>query len=75
MIFGKEKFIWKFYITNKALPITKQIQLINLKKFVIATLDADSKTFIVYVAIKKPEEMDIDLDKKAQIKAQSRVQI
>ena len=43
--------MWKFYIINKALLITKQIQIINLKEFVIAALNADSKTFVIYIAI------------------------
>ena len=34
-------------------------------------LNADSETFVVHVAIREREEMAIDLDKKAQIKAQS----
>ena len=49
--FGEETFTWKFYTTNKALSTTKQVQLIDLKEFVIAALDADSKTFIMHVAI------------------------
>ena len=34
-----------------ALPITKQIQIINKKDFIIAVLDINSKTFVIYVAI------------------------
>ena len=36
--FGKEIFTWKIYTTNKALPTTKQVQLINKKNFVIVAL-------------------------------------
>ena len=38
-------------------------------------MDADSETFVVHVAIREREEMAIDPDKKAQIKAQSGAQI
>ena len=34
-------------------------------------LDADSETFVMHVAIREQEEMAIDLDRKAQIEAQS----
>ena len=46
-----------------------------LKKFVIIALNADSKTFIIYVAIQKQEKMAMDLIKKAQIKVQAKHQI
>ena len=51
MSFDKETLMWKFYITNKALLTTKQVQLVNPKEFIIAALDADSKTFVIHVAI------------------------
>ena len=51
MSFDKRIFTWRTYITNKALPTTKQVQIINKKDFVIAALDANSKMFMVYVAI------------------------
>ena len=34
-------------------------------------LEANSKIFVVYVAIRKREKIAMDSDKKAQIKAQS----
>ena len=49
----KKTFIWDFYITNKALPITKQINNIDSKKFIIVALDADSNIFVMYIAIQK----------------------
>ena len=55
--FDKKTLIWKSYTTNKALPTTKQVQLVNPKKFVITALDADSKTFVVHVAIREQEKM------------------
>ena len=73
--FSKETLMWKSYTTNKALSTTKQVQLVDLKKFVIAALDADSEIFVVHVAIQEREKMAIDPAKKAQIKAQSEAQI
>ena len=57
MLFGKKILIWKTYITNEILLITKQIQIINLIKFFIAALDVNSKMFMVYVAIQEQEKM------------------
>ena len=72
--FGEETFTWKFYTTNETLPTTEQVQLVDPKEFVIAALHADSKTFVVHVAIWEREEMAMDLDKKAQIEVQSGAQ-
>ena len=55
--FGERTLTWKFYTTNKALPTTEQVQLVDPKKFVIAALDTDNETFVVHVAIRKQEEM------------------
>ena len=49
--FGKGTLTWKSYTTNKALSTTKQVQLVDSKVFVIAALDADSKTFVMHVAV------------------------
>lgn len=43
----------KFYITNKDPSITKQVEIVDLKKLIIATMDMDNETFIVYITIKK----------------------
>ena len=75
IVFGEKILMWKSYITNEALWTTEQVQLVNLKEFVIAALDADSKTFIMHVAIRERKEMAIDPDRKAQINAQNRAQI
>ena len=63
--------ILQSYITNKALPTTKWVQIVDPKKFVIAALDADNKTFIVRVAIKKQEEMLMRSKMQAQIEAKA----
>ena len=72
--FDNGTLTWKSYITNKALPTTERVQLVHLKEFVIAALDADSETFVVDVAIREQEEMAMNSKKKAQIKVQSRAQ-
>ena len=74
MVFGKKTLTWKLYATNKALPIIEKVKLINPKEFIIAALDTDSETFVVYVAIQEHEKMAMDPDKKDQIEAQSGAQ-
>ena len=73
--FGEGTLTWKSYTTNKALPTTKQVQLVDPKEFVIAALDADSETFVVHVAIREQKEMAMNPDRKAQIEAQSGAQV
>ena len=63
--FSKGTLTWKSYITNKVLLTTKQVQLINSQKFVIAVLDADSKTFVVHVAICEQEKMPMHSKRQA----------
>ena len=65
MAFSEGTLTWKSYTTNKALPTTKQVQLVNPQKFFIVALDVDSETFMVHVAIWEREKMVINLDKKA----------
>ena len=53
MSFDKRILMQKSYTTNKALSITKQIQIVYPKEFVIAALNAGNKVFIVYVVIRE----------------------
>ena len=71
--FDEGTLMWKSYSTNKTLPTTKRVRLVDPKEFVIAALDAKSKTFVIHVAIREREEMAINPDRKAQINAQSGV--
>ena len=48
--FIEKELIWRFYITAKALPTTKRIELIDKKEFAKAALDRNSKTFVIHVA-------------------------
>ena len=65
MLFGEKTLTWKTYITNKALPTTEWVQIINKKDFVIAALDANSETFVVHVAIWKQKRMPVHSKKQA----------
>ena len=49
--FNERTLMWRLYTINEALPTIKRVQLVDLKEFVIAALDTDSKTFIVHMAI------------------------
>ena len=68
--FGEKTLTWKTYTTNKALPTTERVQIIDKKDFVIAAMDVNSKTFVVHVAIWERERMPVHFKKQAQIKAQ-----
>ena len=68
--FVEETLTWRIYTTNKALPTIEQVQIINKKDFVIVALDANSKTFVLHVAIWEQEKMPVHSKKQAQIKAQ-----
>ena len=53
ILFGKKTLMWESYTTIKSLSITKQVQIVGPKEFVIAALDLGSKIFVVYVAIQE----------------------
>ena len=53
ILFNKETLIWIFYTTNKALHHTKQVQIVNLKEFIIAAFDASNKMFMAHITIIK----------------------
>ena len=42
--FGEGTLIWKSYITNKILLTTKIVQIVDLKVFIIAAFNMNSKT-------------------------------
>ena len=69
ILFGKKILTWKIYTTNKALLITKEVQIINPKKFIIAAFDVYSKTFVVHVVIRKQEKMPVHFEKQAHVGA------
>ena len=57
--FGEKTLTWKTYTTNKALPTIEQVQIVDLKEFIIAALDINSETIVMYVAIKEQEEIPV----------------
>ena len=63
--FGKGTLMWKTYTTNKALPTTKQVQIIDKKNFVIVALDTDNETFVIHVAIRERKGMPVHFEKQA----------
>ena len=65
--FDEKILTWGTYTTNKALFIIKQVKVVDPKKFVIAALNVNSKTFVVYVAIREREEMPMHSKKQAQV--------
>ena len=71
ILFSKKTLTWKSYIINKALSTTKQIWNVDLKEFVIVALNADSKTFVIHMIIKKPEKIPVNFEKQAQIKVEA----
>ena len=69
--FNKKKLTWRSYIIAEALPITKQVELMNKKEFVKAALDKNSETFVVHIAtLEAPlSRMTIHFLREAQIAA------
>ena len=57
VLFSEGTLMWKIYITNEALPTTKQVQIIDSKEFFIAALDIDSKIFVMHVAIQEQKKI------------------
>ena len=49
--FLKRKLWWRSYTIEKALPTTKQIELVRKKEFAAAAFNLRHETFIVHVAI------------------------
>lgn len=64
--FAEKGFIWKNYITTKALSITNRVKSIEKNKFVKAALDENFETSVIYVATIL-EKMSIYLAKETQI--------
>ena len=67
--FGEGTLTWKTYTTNKALPTTERVQIIDKKDFVIAALDANSETFVMHVAFREREGMPVHSKRQAQVGA------
>lgn len=48
--FAEQKLNWRMYSLDKALLLTKQVQIINQKKFAVAALGANKEAFVVHMA-------------------------
>ena len=66
--FGEMTLTWKSYTTKKTLSTTKQVQIVNLKEFVIAAWDVDSETLVIYIAIWEWKKWQKILSKKLRLK-------
>lgn len=53
------------YTTNKALPTTRKVELINKKEFAEAVLDKDVKAFLVNINFLNLRLMTIHLAREA----------
>ena len=73
--FAETKLTWKSYTIAKALPTTKRVEFINKKEFAKATLDVESKMFVVHVIELEAPEMTIHPLQTAQITSGNPVQI
>ena len=49
--FAEKKLTWRSYTTQETLPTTRSVELIDKKEFVVATMDKNSETFVVYIAL------------------------
>ena len=69
--FTEKEFTWRSYTAVKALPTTKQVELIDKKEFAEAALDEESETFVVHIAALKAPlvGMVIHPSREAQILA------
>lgn len=50
---------WKTYIVAKILLITRQVELIRMKKFIAITLDLEDRTFIVHIVSISSTDSDV----------------
>ena len=62
--FAEKELTWRTYTTEKALPITRQVEIINQKKFAKAVLDENVEAFVVHVSSLELR-MSIHLARKA----------
>lgn len=53
--FLKWQLLWQTFITVKALPTARWIEVINWKEFATAALDNNKKAFIVHVTSFSPD--------------------
>ena len=64
--FAEKKPTWGIYITKETFPTTRQVEIINWKKFAKAALDKNVEAFVMHVS-SLGSKMNIHLAKKAQL--------
>ena len=47
--FAEKKLTWRSYLVVEALPTTKQVQIIDRRKFAVVALAPDKEAFMVHV--------------------------
>ena len=62
--FAERELNWRTYCLDKALPITKPVQMIDCREFAAAALALDKKAFVVHVAYLEAK-MSIHLAREA----------
>lgn len=50
MLFVEQEPTWRLYTPAKALPITKQMQIISQKAFTILNLNPGKEVFVIHIA-------------------------
>lgn len=50
LLFAEPKLAWRSYISAKTSLITKKVQVIDCKEFVVAVLDLSKEAFVVQIA-------------------------
>ena len=69
VLFDEKTLTWRIFTTNEALSTTKQVQIVDLKKFFTVALDVNSKTFVVHVAIQEREKTPVHSKRQVQVEA------
>ena len=64
--FAKKKLTWRTYTIKEALPITRQVKIINQKVFAKTALDENVEAFVVHVS-SLGIRITIHLARKAQL--------
>lgn len=63
--FDNKTFMLRIFTTKKALPTTKQVEIIDEKNFLVAVLDANSKIFVMHIAIQKYKKISVHFERQA----------
>ena len=66
--FAEQQLVWRTYTAAEVLPITKKVEIIDKREFVVVPLNADDKTFVIYVvALAESTIILIHLSCQAQV--------